>query len=120
MFRAPSVLVVGWALASALAGCDPGYKMTGSVRAENGDPLAATLTTVCGDGKPPLPTGASDATGTVKAEGLGFFRDECEVEVRAPGFERKLVPVKSVCRSRSMGSCLSVHLDVTLRPTPKP
>lgn len=105
----------------AVAGCDPGWQMTGSVRAEGGAPVAgATITTKCPDDRPPLPTSTSDANGAIHGGGVGYFRDECNLEVRAQGFAPQTVPVRGVCRRRAMGSCVAVELRVTLHPEHPP
>lgn len=88
------------------------------VRGAAGAPLPhASAVSICPDDAPPLPSAESDAEGALHGHGLGFFRDGCEIEVRAKGHAPKRFPVASVCRRRSMGSCLEVDVQATLSPT---
>lgn len=100
----------------ALLACDPGYRMSGRVHAKGGRPIAGALAqTECPDGKPPLPGGTSDAQGKLDAAGVGGFREDCVVEVSAPGYAAVELPVSEICSERSrFYGCLAVELEVEL------
>lgn len=102
-----------------VAGCDPAWKMSGSVRGDGDTPIAnATISTRCPENRAPLPSTTTDASGVIRGGGVGFFGDNCTIEVAAPGYQTRTFPVNSVCKVRAMGSCTEVDLRrVTLTPT---
>ena len=117
---ASRVKTLGWMLVLTFpaAACDPGYQLTGTVKSSTGAPIAgASVTAVCA--RPPLPSAVADATGTLNGRGVGFFADDCKLEVSAPGFGKQTFDVRSTCRARSMGSCLHVDITAVLTPEPK-
>src|SRR5579863_6053875 len=70
----------------ALTACDPGWSLTGSAHSDTGAPLPGAIAeTICPANKPPRPTATADANGEFHDRGVGAFRDECSMEVRAAG-----------------------------------
>lgn len=65
---------------------------------------------------PPKPAATSNADGKLHARDLGFFADDCTIEVRAPGYRTERFPVGGVCTDRYLGSCLSVEILAVLSP----
>ncbi len=101
-------------------GCDPGYRLGGSVRDTNGAPIAgATAATVCAHNEPPLPSTQSDAHGSFAGIGVGFFGLDCDIEVRAAGHATVRYPVRSLCTHESLGSCLTVEVAAVLTALPE-
>jgi hypothetical protein len=85
-----------------LVGCDPGWALKGSARSETGEPvLGAIAETICPRNDPPRPTAIADANGEFRGTGLGSFREECSVEVRATGYAAQRFPVPPVCTLRA-------------------
>ena len=104
-------------IALLLSACDPGYQLTGSVESSTGKPVAgAQVTSVCP--RPPSPSATSDAAGKLDGRGMGFFADECTIEVGAPGFAKQVLPVTPNCKERYLGSCLHVEVKAVLAPSP--
>ncbi|HRI65142.1 MAG TPA: carboxypeptidase-like regulatory domain-containing protein [Polyangium sp.] len=97
-------------------GCDPAYKLTGQVTSSTtGAPIAgATVKAVCPN--PPTPSATSDAAGKVNSRDLGFFADDCRIEVRAKDYVTQTFTVAAVCRRRHLGSCLEIDVDAKLVP----
>jgi hypothetical protein len=112
--------------ALAVAGCDPvslggdpGWSLRGSAHSSTGTPLqGATAHTICRDNQAPLPDAIADANGEFRGRGLGYFRDDCSVEVRAKGYQPQRFLVRSACtkRTRDFG-CLEVDVQATLGRT---
>ena len=99
-----------------LAACDPGYTIRGKVHAKDGAPIPnANVTTMCPDGRDP-PWAISDAKGTFDQGGIGGFGGDCELAIKAYGYDTAHVPVKSVCTKESRVGCYEVLLDVTMTP----
>ena len=100
-----------------VTGCDPGYQLTGTVKSSTtGAPIAgASAQAICAS--PPAPSATSDAAGTFHGSGVGFFADDCRIEVSAKGHETQSFPVGANCRQRHLGSCLHVEVNAVLKPS---
>jgi hypothetical protein len=106
----------------ALSSCDPGWSLGGFAHSETGAPIpGATAETVCPTDQAPLPKTTADSNGEFRGKGLGNFRDDCVVEVRADGFAPRSFPVGSVCtkQDRYFG-CLAVNVRATLARCDEP
>lgn len=98
-----------------LVGCDPGYQLTGTVRSSSEAPIAGAVAKALCD-EPPRPEGRSDAAGNLHGAGLGFFADDCAIEVSAPGYRAERFSVATTCSRRLGGSCVHVDLRAVLAP----
>lgn len=113
--RAP---LLACAVALLVVGCDPGWKMSGSVRGGDAPIASATVSTRCPENRGSMPSSSTDVNGVIRGSGVGYFGDNCAIEVAAPGYQTRTFPVSSVCKARAMGSCTEVDLQrVTLTPT---
>ena len=105
-----------WVLLSSLlllTACDPGYRLTGTVKDSDGKPIAGALArAVCA--RPPMPSATSDGTGKFSHRSVGYFAEDCTIEVSASGYKAQTFPLGPSCRKRSMGSCLEVEIDAVL------
>jgi hypothetical protein len=59
----------------------------------------------------------SDTKGHFSAARLGGCSDDCEVVVRAAGFEPYRAPVARHCTKRQRGACLWVEVEARLAAT---
>src|SRR4051812_47225187 len=100
-------------LAAALAGCDPGYYMHGTITGPDGAPVAgATVAGLepCADFfVAPL---VSDAEGKVEHDQLGNVDRDCNFRVHKAGFADVDLNAGERCRDSSWwAGCLEVDLS---------
>jgi hypothetical protein len=117
----PTALARTIVVATALAGCDPGWALKGSAHSRSGDPIpGAAAETLCPQIHSPRPTAVANANGEFEERGVGYFGDDCSVEVSAADYATQRFPVPSICtrRSRVLG-CMEVTVEAVLARAPK-
>lgn len=107
-------------LVAALAGCDPGHYLHGTITGPDGAPVAgATVTSVdpCADLlAPPL---VSDAVGKVEQDQLGGVEAGCNFLVHKVGFADVSINAGAHCLdSMWWAGCLEVDLSAKLAVSP--
>jgi hypothetical protein len=111
-----------WALTFlALSGCDPSWALKGSAHSRSGDAIpGATAQTLCPQVNSPRPTAVANANGEFESTGVGYFGDQCSIEVGASDYATQRFPVSSVCTRRSsVLGCMEVHVEAILARAPR-
>ena len=102
----------------ALPGCDPAFELRGRVTSTDGKGLAQAEALVSCNGEAYVHT-LSSADGRFFAPRIGGCSNDCEVVVRALGYEPYRAPVRSHCTKPGGAStmCATVKLEVKLPRT---
>jgi hypothetical protein len=104
-------------LALVLGSCDPAFLVTGRVQSATGIAIQGAQTRVLCPYV--LARGTSNERGQFWAHAIGWYPDDCIVEVVAKGFESFTARIGDHCRKRPWHvrhACLDVYVEVSLSP----
>ena len=100
-----------------LASCDPLFTLKGRAIAQGGEGIAqAEALVVCNGAAYKHATSGTD--GSFATSGVGACAQECEVVVRAAGFDPYRAPVSRHCTKKLHldSRCVTVELEASLKP----
>jgi len=96
-----------------LTGCDPLVRIEGRVLNEDGEPVSRAEALVQCPGL--CVYGVTDSQGRVDGGKIGECAHDCELTVRALGYESFVGKIKPFCVNMRRGMCRLVHVDARLK-----
>ncbi|HYQ04044.1 MAG TPA: hypothetical protein VER96_35465 [Polyangiaceae bacterium] len=101
------------AISIILTGCDPLVRIEGRVLNEDGEPVSRAETLVQCPGL--CVYGVTNSQGRLDDGQIGECTPDCELTVRALGYESFVGKIKPFCVNMRRGMCRQVHVDVRLK-----